>query len=181
MKHLLFPFPQGMIRDMLAPSPRSLTRLTLAFRSLSVLQNQQLTCFLALCASETRCGTALALEIIGKELSADGRAVTRRYRIQRTPGKWGGQEIPRDRVTGKGSAMNCPYLLCPTDPQVHDDQLVPARCGDPVSGFSILPGFWEYWNRCRTSKHILCRRYRRHQRHSAPGQLEARSSLRRSA
>jgi len=48
--------------------------------------------------SETRCGTTLALEIIPKELSADGRAVTRRYRIQRTPSKWGGQEIPRDRI-----------------------------------------------------------------------------------
>jgi hypothetical protein len=80
----------------------------------------------------------------------------------------------------KGCAMNCPYLLGPTDP-VHDDQLVPARCRDPVSGSSVLPGFWEYWNRCTTLKHIACRRYRRYKRQSPPGQFEARSSLRRSA
>jgi hypothetical protein len=110
-----------------------------------------------------------------------GDPVIRRDRIQRTPGQYGGQEIPRGRVTGKGSPMKCPYLLWPTGPQGHDDQLVPACCRDPVSGFSTLPGFWEYWNRCTTTKHILCRRYRRHQRQRPPEPLEARSSLRRSA
>jgi hypothetical protein len=77
--------------------------------------------------------------------------------------------------------MHCPYLFSPSDPQADDDQLVPARCRDPVSGFSTLPGFWEYWNRCTTLKHILCRRYRRHERQSPRVQFEARSPLRRSA
>jgi hypothetical protein len=81
----------------------------------------------------------------------------------------------------QGSAMNCPFIFWPTDPQGLEDQLVPACCRDPVSGFSTPPGFWEYWNRCTTHKHILCRRYRHHQRQSPSGPLEARSSLRRSA
>ncbi len=44
--------------------------------------------------------------------------------------------------------------------------LVPAYCRNPVSILSTVPGFWEYWNRCTTVKHIRCLLYRRHRRRS---------------
>ncbi len=72
---------------------------------------------------------------------------------------------------------DCPYLQPHADFDVH---VVPAYCRDPGSGLTSFGGFWEYWNRCTTIKHIRCPLYRRYQRQRAPGLTEARSSLRRS-
>jgi hypothetical protein len=66
---------------------------------------------------------------------------------------------------------SCPYIWRQADLQ---EQMVPGTCRDPVSGLSQTPGFWEYWNRCLSPKHIRCRRFRRYQR-------QRQSSLRRSA
>ncbi len=60
------------------------------------------------------------------------------------------------------SRMRCPYLW-QADPE---GQVVPGLCRDPVSGLTTVPGFWEYWNRCTTAKHIRCPVYRRHRRRS---------------
>lgn len=64
----------------------------------------------------------------------------------------------------KGSpGGGCPYLHRQPDLA---GTLVPAHCGDPGSRLSTVPGFWEYWNRCTTGKHIRCPLYRRHRRRS---------------
>jgi len=77
--------------------------------------------------------------------------------------------------------MRCPYLHRPTDLDVHHGEIVPATCRDPVSGLSRAPGFWEYWNRCTSLKHLRCPRYRRHQQTRTTGSVEAQYPLRRSA
>ena len=77
--------------------------------------------------------------------------------------------------------MRCPYLSPPTDRQHHRDEIVPGTCRDPVSGLSRAPGFWEYWNRCTSLKHLRCPRYRRHQQTRTTGSVEAQYPLRRSA
>lgn len=61
------------------------------------------------------------------------------------------------------SGGSCPYLERQAD---LDETLVPAHCRDPASMSRTIPGFWEYWNRCLTVKHIHCPRYRRHRRRS---------------
>lgn len=61
---------------------------------------------------------------------------------------------------GVGSWV-CPYLHRQPD---LEETLVPAYCRDPASRVRTVPGFWEYWNRCTTAKHIRCPLYRRHRR-----------------
>ncbi len=53
---------------------------------------------------------------------------------------------------------DCPYFWRQADAQ---EWVIPGYCRDLASGFTKVPGFWEYWNRCTTVKHILCRQYRR--------------------
>lgn len=75
----------------------------------------------------------------------------------------------------------CPYLWRSATREEQEDPVVPGTCRDPLSGARMVPGFWEYWNRCTTTKHILCRRYRRHRRQGVAGRAVAYTRLRRSA
>jgi hypothetical protein len=77
--------------------------------------------------------------------------------------------------------MGCPYLSRPADTPQGPDRVVPGICRDSTSGFSTVPGFWQYWNRCTTSQYIRCPWYRRHQQLRATAQLEGDPSLRRCA
>jgi hypothetical protein len=73
--------------------------------------------------------------------------------------------------------MSCPYLCRQADPNASHDRVIPALCRDPLSGLGIVPGFWHYWNRCTTPKHLRCPRYRRHRRHGATAPAAVWSSM----
>jgi hypothetical protein len=52
---------------------------------------------------------------------------------------------------------SCPFLW---EQEKLRDRVIHGYCRDPQTGVMWIPGFWEYWNRCRSEKHIVCRRYR---------------------
>lgn len=91
--------------------------------------------------------------------------------------RWEGSMMA-DPMRGGLAESDCPYLWRQADVR---EQVIPGFCQDPLSGIRKIPGFWEYWNRCATAKHIVCRRYRRFRQSETAIQSAAPSSLRRSA
>lgn len=51
----------------------------------------------------------------------------------------------------------CPFLWERGESR---DLVIRGYCRDPQTGTTWIPSFWEYWNRCRSGRHIACRRYR---------------------
>jgi hypothetical protein len=63
-------------------------------------------------------------------------------------------ERGRSPGTGKGS---CPFLW---ERGESPGRVIQGYCRDPQTGATWIPSFWDFWNRCRSERYILCRRYR---------------------